>query len=176
MVNISALMKALPVSSLEPQRLASLYGFMAAPKGQEWRHSVQLLEPPAGQHVPYINPLQALVTLLCGQGVEPQAAQLRAREAMARMKHDLAPVHWVNFLEYFQPESPDCRRCPTSSSGCATSHCCRPISPTSSSRRLRWLAVPDRPVARWADVWVGSTGGLLRNPVEALEALGQIDG
>lgn len=108
MVNISALMKALPVSSLEPQRLASLYGFMAPPKGQEWQHSVQLLEPPAGQHVPYINPLQALVTLLCGQGVEPQTAQLRALEAVARMKHDLAPVHWVNFLEYFQPESPDC--------------------------------------------------------------------
>ncbi len=74
MINIPALMNALPVSSLEPEWVAILYGFMELPKGQEWRGSIQLLEPPAGQHVPYIKPLKALVVLLSAQGIAPAAA------------------------------------------------------------------------------------------------------
>lgn len=108
MVNIPALMNALPVSSLEPDWVAWLDGLMTVPQGQEWRYSVRLLEPPAGQHVPYIEPLQTLVTLLCGQDVEPQAAQLQAREAVAKMRDDVPENCWVNFLNDFQPESPDC--------------------------------------------------------------------
>ncbi len=108
MINIPALMNALPVSSLEPEWVAILYGFMELPKGQEWRGSIQLLEPPAGQHVPYIKPLKALVVLLSAQGIAPDEAKMQAREVVAKMRDEVPENRWVNFLDPFTPESPDC--------------------------------------------------------------------
>ncbi|MFT4269206.1 MAG: hypothetical protein QM586_18640 [Xenophilus sp.] len=108
MVDIAALMKVLPVSKLEPDWVASLGGFIDVPKDRWWEERIGLLEPPAGQRVPYIEPVDALEKLLRRQGVAPEDAKARALEAVARMKDDVAEDHWVNFFNDLEPESSDC--------------------------------------------------------------------
>jgi len=108
MVNITALMKGLPVSGLEPQDVASIHGLIDVPKDLEWRESLWLIEPPAGQHMPYIDPVKALEKLLCRQGAAQPEAMEQAREAAARMRREVADEHWINFLEPFEPDSPEC--------------------------------------------------------------------
>lgn len=108
MVDISALMKVLPVSALEPDCVASLGGFIDVPKDRGWQERIRLLEPPAGQQVPYIEPVEALEKLLRRQGIAPEDAMARALDAVARMKEDVAEDHWVNFFDDLEPDSPDC--------------------------------------------------------------------
>ena len=88
-VDIQALMLALPVSGLEPQCLASIGGLIAVPKDRRWQETIALLEPPAGQRVPYINPVAALEKTLRRQGVEKASARSRAIEAVTLMRADL---------------------------------------------------------------------------------------
>ena len=59
MVDIHSLMRALPVYGLEPQTLAYIQGF-PRPKMNEETYvsdSIGFLEPPAGQHEPYVEPI-----------------------------------------------------------------------------------------------------------------------
>lgn len=108
MVNIAALMKVLPVSQLEPHRVAWLKGFTDVPKECGWEDSIDLLEPPSGQRVPYIEPIDALEKLLRCQGIAPEDAKEQALEAVNRMKEAITEDCWVNFFKYFEPESFDC--------------------------------------------------------------------
>lgn len=108
MADIAALMRALPVSALEPDWIASISGFVDVPEDRKWREHISLLEPPAGQHTPYIEPVNALEKLLRHQGVASETAQTRAREIVARMKDDVPERHWVVFFNFIGPESPEC--------------------------------------------------------------------
>ncbi|MCL1861506.1 MAG: hypothetical protein FWG52_08270 [Proteobacteria bacterium] len=108
MVNIAALMKALPVSDLEPNVVALICGLIEVPKDLWWRETFSLLEPPAGQRAPYIEPVEALEKLLRSQGTSLEGAQALARKAVARMKDDVAENHWVNFFDSNEPESAEC--------------------------------------------------------------------
>lgn len=107
-VDIQALMRALPVSGLEPQCVASIGGLIDVPKNESWRELIDLLEPPAGQRVPYIEPAKAIEKLFRHQGVSPDVAQTRAHETLLRMKMDVADDRWVNFFDDTEPESPEC--------------------------------------------------------------------
>ena len=69
MVDIAALMKVLPVSSLAPDWVAALGGFSVRPKDERWQNTIWLLEPPAGQHVAYITPQSAGAICRKDQGV-----------------------------------------------------------------------------------------------------------
>ncbi len=107
-VDIQDLMKALPVSGLEPQRLAFIGGLIEAPRDCRWQDIIVLLEPPAGQRVPYVEPVEALEKLLRRQGVASEDAQARAREAVARMKKDVPEDRWVNFFDDLDLELREC--------------------------------------------------------------------
>jgi len=107
-VDIQALMRALPVSGLEPQCLASIGGLTDVPKDQRWQEIIDLLEPPAGQRIPFIDPAKALEKLSRRQGVALDDAQARSRQAVARMKNDVTQDRWVNFFNDLEPESPEC--------------------------------------------------------------------
>lgn len=52
--------------------MASLRGFIDAPKDRDWQEHILLREPPAGQHAPYIEPVGALEKMLRRQGVAPK--------------------------------------------------------------------------------------------------------
>jgi hypothetical protein len=108
MVNIDALLRAMPVSSLEPDWVACLGGFSEPGKERDAPESIYLLEPPAGQREPYIEPLGALERLLRHQGVAKDAALTNAGEAVSRMKQDIAQDHWINFFDDLEPDSPEC--------------------------------------------------------------------
>ncbi|MDR0234313.1 MAG: hypothetical protein LBI31_05885 [Zoogloeaceae bacterium] len=112
MVDIDALMRWLPVSSLEPNWVAMLDGFIDVPDDLRWKETITLLEPPAGQHVPYIDPLKALEKLLRRQGVTPEDAEAWALDAVTRMKEDVAEDRWVNFFDDLEPDSPECLSVP----------------------------------------------------------------
>lgn len=107
-VDIQSLMLALPVSGLEPQRLASVNGFINVPPDSRWQETIGLLEPPAGQCVPYIEPVGALEKILRHQGVALEVAKPWAIKVLARMKADVAEDHWINFFDDLEPQSPEC--------------------------------------------------------------------
>lgn len=86
MVDIPALLKALPVSALAPNCLASLGGLVDVPKDRDWQERIDFLEPPAGQRVPYIDPVTALEKLLRRKGVPKDVALVQAQEAAAGMR------------------------------------------------------------------------------------------
>jgi hypothetical protein len=115
MVDIAALMKGLPVSSLEPDRVATIY--ILEMEGRFWvgdpwlrGNPILLLEPPAGQRVPYIQPVKALEIMLRRQGVGLDEAEARAREMVSRMRNEVADDRWVSYLNHsdFEPDSPEC--------------------------------------------------------------------
>lgn len=107
MVDIAALMRALPASGLESNYLALIDGF------GDSSTSIVLLEPPAsGIHVPYINPLRALEELLFSQGITRLDAKNRAIEYVVQLKNNLPVSCWVNFFDSIEPESPKCMPAP----------------------------------------------------------------
>ena len=107
-VDIQALMRALPVSGLEPGWVASIGGLIDVAEDQKWRETIHLLEPPAGQRVPYIDPGKAIEKLFRRQGVTSEHSQVKARETFRQMKNEGASDRWVNFFDSYQPESPEC--------------------------------------------------------------------
>ncbi len=107
-VNIDAIMKVLPVSSLGPDCVALIGGFIDVPCDRDWQERIWLLEPPAGQRVPYIEPVEALEKLLRGQGVASDIAKSLVREVLAYMKIDIAEDRWVNVFDTYESESPGC--------------------------------------------------------------------
>jgi hypothetical protein len=107
-VSVAALMQALPFSGLEPQTVAFIYGFVNAPADAEWSHSIELLEPPGGSRVPYIEPVRAIGVLLRGQGISVELARTQAQLAAGQMRQEVAESHWVNFFDGDRPESPEC--------------------------------------------------------------------
>jgi hypothetical protein len=108
MVNISALMNALPISGLESQALANLTGFLDLPENQQWQGSIKLLEPPAGHRVPYINPVAALVILLRHQGMAADESPAHARALVKKLRADMPDVPSARFLDDLHPDSPEC--------------------------------------------------------------------
>ena len=107
-VDIQALMRALPISGLEPEWVASICGLIDVPDDQRWREVIRLLEPPAGQRIPYIDPLKAIEKLLRRQGISCEDSLVSVREVSCRMKEDLADSKWVNFFDTYESESPAC--------------------------------------------------------------------
>lgn len=106
-LNIQALTRALPISGLAPQAIAHLTGFVDAPEGSLFPHRIPLLEPPAGQHQPYIEPIYALEAFLRHQGLPEMAAKKRALTATSKMRAEVADTHWACFLNSSQPSPPE---------------------------------------------------------------------
>lgn len=108
MVDIAALIRGLPVSVLEPNQMAYIEGVTGLPRNGVPQESLVLLEPPAGQEVPYIDPFEALEKLMRGQGRSHENARTCAKLMVSRMRETLKQELWVNFLDTLEPESPDC--------------------------------------------------------------------
>ncbi|WP_146144827.1 hypothetical protein [Phreatobacter cathodiphilus] len=105
MVNSEALLRALPVSALEPNVVARLSGWGSendecAPKG-----AITLLEPPCGQREPYLDPVEAIEVLR--KHVIPQ---LNIGEALGELRAIVSADRCVYYLDHFSPASPGCIR------------------------------------------------------------------
>ncbi|MEE9923689.1 MAG: hypothetical protein PBV01_10045 [Brucella anthropi] len=105
MVDIEALMRALPVSSLEPNHVASIRGIGNPSKKSPWDNDIDFLEPPAGQRVPYIHALDALEKLLSGPE-EPHDEWLeKARLFERELKREIPQNKWVRFYHHLEPDT-----------------------------------------------------------------------
>ncbi len=104
MVNINALINALPISQLEPNSVARI----VINTDSSASEVIVLIEPPAGQRVPYIDPIKAMKVLLQHQRVSPEDVEMCLVEAMLKMKQSIAEDHWVIFLDDLEPDAPEC--------------------------------------------------------------------
>ncbi|MBW7863229.1 MAG: hypothetical protein H3C30_02315 [Candidatus Hydrogenedentes bacterium] len=108
MTDIAALNKVLPVSSLDTQTLALIRGF-SENLSNDWREPcISLLEPPAGLHVPFIDPVEALTVLLIYEGEKPDAALARAKVCHEELRGRLMVPNRVIFYDYLMCSSPEC--------------------------------------------------------------------
>ena len=108
MINIYALLKSQPISSLESQLLATINGFVTR-TSIEWRDPcISLLEPPAGQHVPFVNPVEVMEVLFSHQGIEQGEANNIAVVEYAELRLRLDQYQRVRFYDFFDSESPEC--------------------------------------------------------------------
>ena len=97
-VDIESLMRVLPISGLEPQVIGSIQGLIETPSDRPWQDCINVLEPPAGRRVPYIDPGKALDVLLRSQGAAPGEAKALVLESITRMRADVEDARWVNVV------------------------------------------------------------------------------
>lgn len=100
-MNVSALLKALPISGIEAQWLATVDGLVP-------NKSIRFYEPPAGQRIPFVDPIGMTAILLEHEGVSVDQATDKANELYSEMRQ--------NFPVFERPvlygESSDMRKTP----------------------------------------------------------------
>lgn len=107
-VDMVALMRALPATGLEPACLGVVLGMVDVPDDQRWHEAIDLLEPPASQRVPYIEPANALEKIFRRQGMALELAKSRAFEVVSQMRGDVADSDWVYFFDSLEADVPPC--------------------------------------------------------------------
>ncbi len=120
MIDIEGLLGALPVSGLEPQRLAIVTippacrvrhdGGARPPRGagSSLPDRFPLLEPPARDHVPYVEPIAALRVILQACGQPKELALRRALQIAADLLVASAPSERVVYFNDLDAEPPTC--------------------------------------------------------------------
>lgn len=103
MVDIEALMRALPVSSLQPQTIALVE--TANDNNRRFKHHfIELLEPPAFDNVPYIRPSDALQALDAHHQLAEEQHLRRSKSLNNELERAFPEIKWVQF---FDPSNPD---------------------------------------------------------------------
>jgi GNAT superfamily N-acetyltransferase len=108
MFSISSLMRALPISGLEPQEVARLRFCLQQPDHQTWQGDIILMEPPAGRRAPYVNPEAALITLLRHQSMSENDARSQAKARALELRLRVPDTQPARFLDEIDPDSPEC--------------------------------------------------------------------
>jgi len=104
-MDINALMKALPVYGLAPQTLAYVEGF---PKPSQYSFPdsiMDFLEPPAGQHEPFVLPIDLMERLFILQGEEPGLAHEKAVLKYAELRPGLTCYERPVLFDSFDSET-----------------------------------------------------------------------
>ncbi|MDP3547467.1 MAG: hypothetical protein Q8S29_14965 [Phreatobacter sp.] len=105
MINSEALLRALPVSALEPNVVARLIGW-SDDIGEPVAHrAINLLEPPCGQREPYLDPAEAIEVLRKHIGLQGDTAA-----ALDELRTTVSDDRWVYYLDNVWPTSPGCLR------------------------------------------------------------------
>lgn len=107
MADTDALAKVLPYVSLEPSWVA-IIDVALEPVESSVGTTIALLEPPAHQSVPYIEPAAAMKVLLRRRSLGNEAADTCVNEVFARMQHEIADEHWISFMDGFDEEPYQC--------------------------------------------------------------------
>lgn len=105
MVKSNSLLRALPVSALEPDVVARLSVWNREDGERAPQSSIALLEPPCGQREAYLDPVEAIEVLR-----KSLALQVDAAEALADLRRHISPSRWVQYLDRLSPEAPGCIR------------------------------------------------------------------
>lgn len=106
MINLNALQRVLPISGLEPQWVAIIDGFSDKPRKDSWQENIRFLEPPAGQHIPYVDACGAMALLFKYQGMPTEDAKAKADAEWSELKEQLDSTQRVVFYDYLE-RNPD---------------------------------------------------------------------
>lgn len=108
MIDIPALLRSQPISGLAPQWIAIIKGLDEEATSERLDPDIWLLEPPAGQHVPFVDPVKTMEIMFRHQGAEPGEAANRAVIEYAKLRLRLRIYEHVRFFDLFDPEPPEC--------------------------------------------------------------------
>jgi hypothetical protein len=108
MINIQALLRSQPITGLQSEELADIRGFDPKATAAWLDPYISFLEPPAGQHIPFVNPVEAMVVLFRHQGLEQSEATNKAVVEYAELRIRLDLYQRVRFYDLFDSESPEC--------------------------------------------------------------------
>ena len=103
MVDINSLMRALPVYGLEPQTLAYISGFPRPRiKGETYVSAdICFMEPPAGRHELYVEPMDFMQRIFIYQGMNANDALNLATEQYNKLRLNLSIFERPVFYEFF---------------------------------------------------------------------------
>ena len=111
-MGVEALMKALPLSGILAESIAGLTVFLPVEsKRFSIEHAIEFLEPPAGQRVPFVNPVAALTILLRrDKELSENEAAERARQAYSELRPRLPLLERPRLFEEFSGllQVPEC--------------------------------------------------------------------
>lgn len=102
MINLKALQKVLPISGLEPQWVASIDVFSDKPRNNWWQEKITFLEPPTGQHIPYVDARSVMALLFKHQGMPAEDAKAKADAEWSELKEQLDSTQRVVFYDYLE--------------------------------------------------------------------------
>ena len=102
MINLDALERVLPISGLEAQCVAIIDGFSDKPRKEWWQENIAFLEPPSGQHIPYVAPRSAMALLFKYQGMPAEEAKAKAGAEWSKLKEQLDSTQRVVFYDYLE--------------------------------------------------------------------------
>jgi len=108
MVNLNALQRVLPISRLEPQWVAIIDGFSNKSGEYRPREIITLIEPPAGQHIPYVNARSAMALLFKHQGIPAEDAKAKANTEWLGLKEQLDSTQRIVFYDYTEMNPDEC--------------------------------------------------------------------
>jgi len=107
MISIAALSRVLPVSDLRPKSLASVGGLVQKQPGKEYERLIELLEPPAGRCVPYVDPIDAMTVLFLHSGFDNDSAVAKAKAEYANLRPRLELIERVKFFDDVNSSFPE---------------------------------------------------------------------
>ena len=107
MLDLSNLFAVLPISHLEPEQVAFIEGLTDPVSGKALR-AIRLVEPPATQRVPFIDPVEMLAILFQHQGETYEIAKQRAIAEYAALRPGLRLVERVKYFDSCDPNTPEC--------------------------------------------------------------------
>ena len=88
-MGIETLMQAFPVTTIESESLAYLSGFLPKIPNDRRKIEITFLEPPAGQHVPFVDPVEAMTVLFWADGMTYEDATALAVSEFASLRKEL---------------------------------------------------------------------------------------
>ena len=108
-MKINSLMSALPISGIESQQLARIGDFLLETGDGDRPRDIIFFEPPAGKHVPYINPVEAMSVMLRTSGMATQDANAIATNESSRLLSRLSLFERPRLYSFFETMNvPEC--------------------------------------------------------------------
>ena len=108
MLDLSNLFAVLPISDIDQNTIACIEGLTKEIPARFPFWDIHLLEPPAGQRVPYVDPKRAMTTLFLHQGQSQETAEARATAEYAALRPQLRLVERVRFFDPCGDDTPEC--------------------------------------------------------------------
>ena len=101
-MGFEAIKHAFPVTGTEAQVIAWLSGLVRKNADEYFELEIKFLEPPSGQHIPYVNPVEAMIILLRADGMSVKKSNLLALEEYQILRATLPISERIRLCNYWE--------------------------------------------------------------------------